>query len=310
MLPSDALGASAQAAPGGFENPPPNGNDVIDNNNGVGNGVGTVPDTVQPSAPNEAIGAVPNTETSPVPSNGVGGGATTQQQRGVVNCRNNICYSMAIPQRTSSTGQGNIFFQIYAPDTFSWVGMGTGSSMSDSNMFVVYQDGAGNVTVSPRQADGHTMPTVPTTNAPMIELLEGSGVANGVMTANFRCVNCDSWKGNQLNFASTDESMIGAWQTGDPLNSIDINERIGKHTGNVRSFSFDTTQAQVTNDVNPFVGANAVPAEVNENTNENNNGNGNGENAGTGSSGLLKQGLGLGVILAALPLLGMCAIWP
>lgn len=58
--------------------------------------------------------------------------------------------------------------------------------MSGSNMFVIYTSADGNnVTLSPRSASGHNMPTLNSNT--QVELLEGSGVSNGVMTANVKC---------------------------------------------------------------------------------------------------------------------------
>lgn len=259
----------------------------------------TTGDTSSGGNSGSPVEAAPVTASSAVP-----GGATTQANRGVVNCRNNICYSMAVPQTTASRGSGDIYFQIFAPDTFSWVGLGTGSGMADSNMFLIYQNGQGNVTLSGRQAGGYTMPTVPTTGGPVLELLAGSGVANGWMVANFRCLNCESWKTSTLDFTGTGQSMVGAWQTGDSLDSADVNARIGKHTGNIRSFSFDVTQAAVSTTGSPFIGDNAIPAELMQNNGGGASGNGNTpDNAGPGASAMLSQALGVAVILAGVPLL-------
>jgi hypothetical protein len=58
--------------------------------------------------------------------------------------------------------------------------------MDGANMFVVYtSEGGSNVTLSPRSASGHGMPT--SNGDAQVELLEGSGVTNGVMTANVKC---------------------------------------------------------------------------------------------------------------------------
>src|SRR6478609_1861846 len=88
-------------------------------------------------------------------------GTSDDSPHAAVNCRNNICYSAVVPEATAKSGSGAVYFQIYAPTTFAWVAMGTGSSMADSNIFVIYQDGKGNVTLSNRQTSGHTMPQVP-----------------------------------------------------------------------------------------------------------------------------------------------------
>lgn len=58
--------------------------------------------------------------------------------------------------------------------------------MVGSNIFIVYtSSGGSNVTLSPRLASGYSEPDL---NADAeVSLLEGSGVANGVMTANVKC---------------------------------------------------------------------------------------------------------------------------
>ena len=58
--------------------------------------------------------------------------------------------------------------------------------MSGANFFVVYTSSGGkNVTVSPRLGSGHSAPTF--NSAAQVTLLEGSGVKDGVMTANIKC---------------------------------------------------------------------------------------------------------------------------
>jgi hypothetical protein len=177
-----------------------------------------------------------------------------------VNCRNDICFSAVVPEATAASGSGGVYFQIYAPDTFAWVGLGTGTTMADANIFLIYQNGEGNVTLSNRQTTGHNPPTVPE-NGAELELLDGSGVSDGFMVANFRCDNCESWKNGdgEADF-SGEVAMIGAWQEGDPLDSTDVEESITKHTGSPRIFSLDLSSAQVNSTGNPFVGDLAVPA--------------------------------------------------
>lgn len=59
--------------------------------------------------------------------------------------------------------------------------------MSGSNMFLVYTNSDGsNVTLSPRSASGYTTPSLNSNT--QVTLLEGSGVSNGVMTANVKCM--------------------------------------------------------------------------------------------------------------------------
>jgi len=58
--------------------------------------------------------------------------------------------------------------------------------MANANYFVIYTSSSGkNVTLSPRSDTGVRMPIY--NNATQVELLEGSGVMNGVMVANIKC---------------------------------------------------------------------------------------------------------------------------
>ena len=59
--------------------------------------------------------------------------------------------------------------------------------MPGANIFMVYGDADGqNVTLSPRLTSGYVMPNY--NPAAQITLLSGSGVSNGTMTANVRCM--------------------------------------------------------------------------------------------------------------------------
>ena len=58
--------------------------------------------------------------------------------------------------------------------------------MAGANIFMVYADATGsNVTLSPRLASGNFQPQY--TTGTQAVLLEGSGIAGGVMTANIKC---------------------------------------------------------------------------------------------------------------------------
>lgn len=60
--------------------------------------------------------------------------------------------------------------------------------MQNSNIFIVYADATGsNVTLSPRLGKGEFEPKTNGDQA-QVFLLEGSGIANGTMTANVRCM--------------------------------------------------------------------------------------------------------------------------
>lgn len=59
--------------------------------------------------------------------------------------------------------------------------------MQNSNIFIIYADATGtNVTLSPRLGKGEIEPKT-TGDTTQVSLLDGSGIANGKMTANVRC---------------------------------------------------------------------------------------------------------------------------
>jgi hypothetical protein len=98
----------------------------------------------------------------------------------------NLCFKLNIPESTASSGSGDIFFQISAPSSYEWAALGQGKAMSGSNIFAVYTSADGkNVTLSPRTGSGYNTPAF--NGDAKVELLEGSGVSNGVMVANVKC---------------------------------------------------------------------------------------------------------------------------
>jgi hypothetical protein len=101
-------------------------------------------------------------------------------------CYSNACFKMNIPDATSKSGSGDVYYQISGPTSYSWIAFGTGSQMKGSDMMIIYTNSDGsNVTVSPRTSSGETTPTFDSTKR--ITLLAGSGVSNGQMTANIKC---------------------------------------------------------------------------------------------------------------------------
>jgi hypothetical protein len=68
--------------------------------------------------------------------------------------------------------------------------------MTGANIFVIYASPDGNVTLSPRLGVGNVQPLY--NEAADVELLEGSGIADGMMTANVRCGSCNSWEGGSM----------------------------------------------------------------------------------------------------------------
>lgn len=67
------------------------------------------------------------------------------------------------------------------------MGQSPTGQMAGANYFVVYGNAAAdNVTLSPRLSGGHSMPTY--NAAAKVTLLDGSGISNGTMTANIKCM--------------------------------------------------------------------------------------------------------------------------
>ena len=159
-----------------------------------------------------------------------------------------MCYQINIPQNTADSGSGDIFLQIKAPANYQWVGLGTGSRMSGSKMFVMYQSADGsNVTVSPRSSSGHNQPQLD--SSADISLLEGSGVEGDTMTANIRCGSC---AGNS-DFTSSSASWIYATASGSPIKSDSLDESISQHGNDYGSFTWDYSNAKGGSQVNPLL---------------------------------------------------------
>lgn len=164
-----------------------------------------------------------------------------------------VCFSVNVPETSASSGLGDIFFQLSAPITYSWVALAQGTGMSNANMFVMYSsDNGKNVTLSPRTASGHIMPTH--NDAADIVLLEGSGISNGKMIANVRCSNCNDWGSATMSLQDTHSDWLYAHLQGSPINSDDINAPISQHNGNGR-FQWDLSKATGGSSPNPFIGA-------------------------------------------------------
>lgn len=130
--------------------------------------------------------------------------------------------------------------------------------MAGSNIFIVYTNGNGNVTLSPRRGEGEFEPEPDTTAN--VTLLEGSGVQGNKMVANIMCANCQRWNGGSTDFSSNSGEWIHASRPGDSLDSTDLDEELEQHNDH-GSFTWTYTSAQGGQDVNPFVsraGSNGV----------------------------------------------------
>ncbi|KAJ8068511.1 hypothetical protein OCU04_004061 [Sclerotinia nivalis] len=159
-------------------------------------------------------------------------------------------YSVGI----SASNSNNVYFQLAAPTSYQWVALGIGSQMSGSTIFVMYADGTGNVTLSPRKGTGQVEPKYDSSMT--VELLSGSGIVDGNMVANVLCTSCSS---KLSSTTSTSSNWIAAWNSGSALDTTDTSKSISQHSGsNHRSFTFDLSQAQLESDSNPFTSTSAA----------------------------------------------------
>lgn len=116
--------------------------------------------------------------------------------------------------------------------------------MAGAAMFLMYEDGRGNVTVSSREGKGHSMPLPAEQDS--ITLLDGSGVRDGQMIANVRYTNPGDFD------LSGSSDWIMATKQGTSLDSTDPEESISQHDSH-SAFSVDLSQALISLDANPFV---------------------------------------------------------
>lgn len=176
-----------------------------------------------------------------------------------------VAFSITIPSTTFTSNSGPVYVQIRAPLTYQWVALGEVSKMAGSNMLIVYTLSADNITLSPRLATGHSMPTF--NPDAQVSLLSGSGIVDGYMVANVRCDNCTSWKGGSLDLSSKSTNWIWAYKKGKPIYSSDMMENIAQHDSTGRqSVNMTAARLMSLNSSNPFTGYNATAAAVHSRT--------------------------------------------
>lgn len=122
--------------------------------------------------------------------------------------------------------------------------------MDGSQMLVVYQDGAGNVTLSTRTGSGHSMPEYSQTSG--TQLLSGSGVSGGNMIAAVEL----GLESSGLDVSGSN-SWISAWKTGSALDSSDAGASIEQHDS-YDGFSVDLSKATIASNTNPFANASTL----------------------------------------------------
>ncbi|RAK95698.1 CBD9-like protein [Aspergillus ibericus CBS 121593] len=150
-----------------------------------------------------------------------------------------LTYSITIPDTTTATDSGPIYLQISAPTTLQWASLGQGTQMDSANIFILYAASATEVTLSPRSSmdGGQSQPEYnPLAN---LTLLPGSGIDNGRMIANIRCMNClSAWPTLSSTNSSSEYTLdpngtSTAWfwasKSGPPVNSSDPAADLAMH---------------------------------------------------------------------------------
>ncbi|KAH8699119.1 hypothetical protein BGW36DRAFT_426796 [Talaromyces proteolyticus] len=170
--------------------------------------------------------------------------------------QNGITYTVNIPQATASSGSGPIFFQLKSTNELQWFAWGQGSRMQGANIFIVYASSDGNnVTVSPRLGVEHVMPLY--NSKAQLSVLNGSGISNGVVTANIRCDSCITWPGGSEDLSSSSSTWVWAVKYGSPLNTNSLAASINIH--DVEGIAaIDLQQATGGTSDNPFATSNNI----------------------------------------------------
>ena len=142
--------------------------------------------------------------------------------------------------------------------------------MAGADIFLMYADGKGNVTLSTRAGKGEFEPEH--VQRQDVELLAGSGVINGKMIANVKCGYCHQ----VLDSLTGTTNWISAWKNGSPLDSTSVNAEITQHDEHV-TLNIDLSKAGISSDTNPFVGSSSGGSSS--------GGSGSGSGSGSGDSG-------------------------
>ncbi|KAL7937759.1 CBD9-like protein [Trichoderma chlorosporum] len=187
-----------------------------------------------------------------------------------------VCFEWGVPDASAKAGSGDIYFQLKAPTSWQWIGLGIGTQMDHSQMFIMYQDGNGNVTLSTRPGADHVMPTYKARSD--VELLAGSGVVGGNMIANVKCGNCTNLD------LSGQSNWISAWKSGSALDSTNPAAIISQHD-DVAQFQVNLGQASISSNSNPFVGSSS------SSNSSNSSGDDDGHSSGDDDSGSAVSGV-------------------
>ncbi|KAJ5598963.1 hypothetical protein VI817_000030 [Penicillium citrinum] len=163
-----------------------------------------------------------------------------------------IKFTIHVSADAAKNGSGPIFFQMNSSRPVQWFALAQGIHMRDSNMFIAYTSSRNNnVTVSPRIGKGHFLPLYnPKSN---ISILEGSGIHNGIMTANVRCDSCLFWDGGHENLMNPSSPWIWGVKYGSPLRSDSMTMHLLEHDDDGVAFVNMRSASGTNSTMNPFL---------------------------------------------------------
>ncbi|KFZ25026.1 hypothetical protein V502_00490 [Pseudogymnoascus sp. VKM F-4520 (FW-2644)] len=162
-----------------------------------------------------------------------------------------INYTLGVSSPSRDDGFGDVFISVSFRPRYQWVAIGIGSQMRGSTIFVIYTDGRGNVTVSPRDGQGHHQPLFNSSST--VTVLDGSGANAQLVKANFRYAA----PAGKINLLNQKAAFIGSWKEGVAFSTMDKQVVLSYHDGQSK-FVLNVEGADVGNSSNPFVRGTAL----------------------------------------------------
>lgn len=196
--------------------------------------------------------------------------------------QNGVSYKVNVPSSTSQSGKGPIYFQLQAPSSDQWIGLGQGTQMAGANIFIMYAASDSNVTLSPRSGKGEFQPLF--NSQAQVTLIEGTGISNGVMTANVRCDNCLSWNGGSMDPTDPQSPWIWSVKHGSAIDSTSTSQNLVQHDI-MGTFKFDLTKATGGSSQNPFSSGSPTASGASPSSTSDGDGDGDSDDDGSSSTG-------------------------
>lgn len=162
-----------------------------------------------------------------------------------------INYTLGVSSPSRGDGVGDVFISVSFRPRYEWVAIGIGSQMRGSTIFVIYTDGRGNVTVSPRDGQGHHQPLFNSSST--VTVLDGSSANAQLVKANFKYAA----PAGKINLLDQKAAFIGSWKEGVTFSTMDEQVVLSYHDGQSK-FVLDVGGADVGNSSNPFVRGTAL----------------------------------------------------